>query len=76
MKSTNNQPARLYGTAKIYNFENLKEITVTNLTFRPIIDQTGTFTHNAVKLIPIYLRPLCKNEYSINDTEKFLSTLS
>ena len=30
------------------------------------------FTYNASKLI----RPLCKNEYSINDTQKFPSLLS
>ena len=28
------------------------------------------------KVILDYLRPLCKNEYSINDTQKFPSMLS
>ena len=44
--------------------------------FRPIIDETGTFTYNAAKVISDYLRPLCKNEYSINDTQIFPSMLS
>ena len=34
------------------------------------------FTCNAVKSISDYLRPLCKNEYSINDTQKVPSMLS
>ena len=33
--------------------------------------QTGTFTYNAAKVISNYLRPLRKNEYSVNDTQKF-----
>ena len=76
MQPDTNQPARLYGTAKTHKFEILEDITVENLKFRPIIDQTGTFTYNAAKVISDYLRPLCKNEYSINDTQKFPSMLS
>ena len=68
MKPDSNQPTRLYGTAKTHRFEFLEDITVAKLKFRPIIDQTGTFTYNAAKVISDYLRPLCKNEYSINDT--------
>ena len=68
MKPDNNQPARLFGTAKTIKFDNLEDITVGNLKFRPIIDQTRMFTYNAVKAILGYLRPLYKNEYSINDT--------
>ena len=76
MKPDINQPAHLYGTAKTYKFETLEDITVANLKFRPIIDQTGTFTCNVAKVISDYLRPLCKNDYSINDTQKFPSMLS
>ena len=71
MKADHNQPARLYGTAKTHNFETLFDITVVYLKFRPIIDQTGTFMYNAAKVMSDYLRPLCKNEYSINDTLRF-----
>ena len=76
MKPDSNQPVRLHGTAKTHKFETLEDITVVNLKFRPIIDQTWTLTYNATKVIPDYLRPLCKNEYSVNDTQKFLSMLS
>ena len=61
MQPDSNQPARLYGTAKTHKFESLEGITAANLKFRPIIDQTGTFTHNAVNVISDYSRPLCKN---------------
>ena len=76
MKPDSNQPSRLYGTAKTHKFETLVDITVANLKFRPIIDQTGTLTYNSAKVISDYLRPLCKNEYSINDAQKFPSMLS
>ena len=41
-----------------------------------MFDQTGTLTYNAAKVISDYLKPLCKNEYSINDTQKFPIMLS
>ena len=72
MQPDTNQPARLYRTAKTHKFETLEDITVVHLKFRPIIDQTGTFTYNVAKDISDYLRPLCKNEYSINDTQKLI----
>ena len=75
MQPDSNQPARLYGIAKTHIFETLEETTVANLKFRPITNQTGTVTYNAAKVISDYFRPLCKNEYSINDTQKFLSIL-
>ena len=71
-----NQPAHLHGTAKTHKFETLEDITVSNLKFQPIIDQTGMFTYNAAKVISDYLRPLCKNEYAINAIQKFPSMLS
>ena len=71
MKPDSNQPTRLYGTAKTRKFEFLEDITVAKLKLRPIIDQTGTFTYNAAKVISDYLRPLCKNKYSNKDTQKF-----
>ena len=76
MKPDSNQPARLYGTAKTHKPEFLDEITVANLKFRPIINQTRTFTYNAAKVMLDSLRLLCKSEYSINDTQKFPNTLS
>ena len=50
-----NQLAHLYGTAKTHKFETLEDITIVNLKFRPIIDQAGTFTYNAAKVISDYL---------------------
>ena len=67
MQSDSNHPARLYGTAKTHRFETLEEITVENLR---------TFMYNAANVIPDYLRPSCKNDCSINDTQKFPSMLS
>lgn len=46
MKFDSNQPACLFGTAKTHHFENLKDSTVAKLKFKPIINQTGTFTAN------------------------------
>ena len=76
MKPDSNQPAHLYGTNKTPKVENLEGITVANLKLRPTIDQTGTFTYNVAKVISEYLRPLCENEYSINDTQKCPNILS
>ena len=76
MKPDRNQPARFQGRIKTHNGENLKEITVANLKFRPIIDQTGTFTYNTAKVILDYLRPLCKNQDFIDGTQKFPNMLS
>ena len=44
MYPTSNQPAQLYGTAKTHKHENIDEINVQSLNFRPIIAQTGTYT--------------------------------
>ena len=76
MQPDSSQPARLYGKAKTHKFENLENITVVNLKFRPIIDQTRTFMYNLAKVISDYLTTLCKNGYSINDTQNFSSMLS
>ena len=76
MRPVSNQPARIYGTAKAHKFENVKNITPQNLKCRPIIDQTGTFTYKATKVISSYLKPLCQNEYSISDTQQFPNMLS
>ena len=42
---------------KTHKFNDLNEITVEQLKFRPIKDQTGTATYNAVKVIGEYLKP-------------------
>ena len=37
MKSDSNEPVHLSGTAKTHKFENLEDIIVVNLKFRPVI---------------------------------------
>ena len=66
-----NQPAKLYGTAKTHKFNNIQEINKERLKFRPIIDQTGTYSYNTAQVISQYLKPLCKNEVKINETQSF-----
>ena len=68
---TSNQPARIYASAKTHKFSFVDSVNINDLKFRPIIDQTGTMTNNAAKVISGYLRPLCKNKYTINDTLSF-----
>ena len=75
MRPVSNQPGRLYATAKTHKFSSLDEITIEKLKFRPIISQVGTYTYNAAKVIADYLKPLCQNEYKINDTQSFPSML-
>ena len=65
-----NQPGRLYATAKTRKFNDLDEVTVEKLKFRRMVDQTGTGTYNAAKVIREYLKPLGFNEYKINDCLK------
>ena len=71
MRPKSSQPARLYATGKTRKFSNLDEITVEKLKFRPIVDQTGTVTYVAAKVIGEYLKPLVFNEYKANDCLKF-----
>ena len=71
MRPKSNQPARLYATAKTHKFNNLDKVTVEKLKFRPIVDQTGTATYDAAKVIGEYLKPLALNEYKINGCLKF-----
>ena len=75
MRPVSNQPGRLYPTAKTHKFSLLDEITIEKLKFRPIISQVDTYTYNAAKVIANYLKPLCQNEYKINDTQSFPSML-
>ena len=50
-----NQPVKLFATAKTHKFNNIEDINVDELKFRPIIDQTGTFTCNCSKVTAEYL---------------------
>ena len=71
MRPKSNQLARLYATAKTNKFNNLDEVTVEKLKFILIVDQTGTATYGAAKVIGEYLKALALDEYKINDCLKF-----
>ena len=70
-----NQPGRLFATAKTHKFDCINDITLEQLKFRPIIDQTGTYIHNASNVFEKYLRSLSKNKFSNDDTFTFLKFL-
>ena len=71
MLPTSNQSARIYASAKTHKFSSVDSVNINDLKFRPIIDQTGMITYIAAKVTSDYLRPLCKNKYTINDTLSF-----
>ena len=75
MRPASHEPGKLYATAKTHKFNSLDDITVDNLKLRPIISQIGTYTYNASRVISQYLKPLCENEYKINDTQTFASMI-
>ena len=55
MYPQNNQPAKLYETAKTHKFNNINEFKKEKLKFRPISDQMGAYTYNAAQIISKYL---------------------
>ena len=72
-----NQPGKFYGTAKTNKFNTVNEITISNLKFRPLIAQTGTYMYNAVQtymynavqVVAQYLKLSCSdNIYIIRST--------
>ena len=75
MRPNSNQPARLFATAKTRKFSNFEDIDINNLKIRPIVDQTGTHTDAAAKVISGYLQPLTNNEYVITNTLTFADSI-
>ena len=75
MTPASHEPGKLYATAKTHKFNWLDDITVENLKVCPIISQIGTYTYNTSRVISQYLKPLCENEYKINDTQTFASMI-
>ena len=75
MRPSSNQPARFFATANTHKFDNFKDINKENLKLRPIIDQTGTATYHASKVVANYLRPLTNNKFVIKDCLLFPDTL-
>ena len=71
MLPKSNQPGQLYGTATTHKFDNIEDITLENLKFRPMIPQSGTYTYYAGQVIADYLKPLCSdNDYIIRNTQE------
>ena len=68
MLPTTNEPARIYASTQTHKFSSVDSVNINDLKFRLIINQTGTMTYNAAKVISYYLRPLCKTKYTINDS--------
>ena len=52
MRLVSNEPARLYGTTKTYEFDYINNITCISIKFRPIIDQTVFYTYSTAQTIP------------------------
>ena len=71
MKPVSNQPARFFATAKTHKFQSFDDITLEELKLRPIVDQTGTHTHKAAKVVSKYLKPLAKNDFVIKNSLTF-----
>ena len=68
--------SRIYGTGKSQKLNNLSDITIEVLKFRPIIAQNGTYTYNAAQVIGEYLKPLTdNNDYIIRNTQEFASMI-
>ena len=71
MWPVSSQPGRFFATAKTHKFSSIDEITLADLTLRPIIDQTGTHVYKASLVISKFLEPLTRNKYVINNTLAF-----
>ena len=56
--------------------EDPRDMTRKNIKFQQITDETGTYIYNAAQAVSNNLEPLCKNEYTINDTQIFSQELS
>ena len=70
MLSSSNQPAQVQGTAKTHKFDDINEIAVDQLKFRPIIAQTGTYMYKTAQVISEYLKPLHENNnFVIKNTQ-------
>ena len=62
-------------TAKIHKFDRIEDINFQYREVRPIIDQSGTYIYNALKVIANYLKLLAKNDFIISDTLSFPNML-
>ena len=56
VRQVSNQQARFFATAKTHKFDDHSLINLDDLKFRPIIDQSNTYTYNAAKIVSDYLQ--------------------
>ena len=71
MRSISNQPVPFFATAKTQKLDTIQDINVKDLKLRPIIDQTGNYIYDASKVVPKFLKPLARNEFTISDALAF-----
>ena len=71
MRPVSNQLARFFATAKTHKFDNHSLISLDDLKFRPIKDQSNTYSYNAAKIVSDYLQLLTHNDYVIKETPTF-----
>ena len=71
MTPVSNQPARFSAIAKSHKFDVHFLINLDDLKFRPIIDQSNTYSYNAANKVSDYLQPLAHNDYVIKDILTF-----
>ena len=71
MRPVSNQLARFFATAKTHKFDNHSLISLDDLKFRPIKDQSNTYSYNAAKIVSDYLQLLTHNDYVIEETPTF-----
>ena len=58
MRLVSNEPARFFATTKTHKFDDHSLINLDDLKFRPVIDQSNTYSYNAAKIVSDYLQPL------------------
>ena len=69
VRPVSNHPIPLYASVKSH--KSVNDVNLDQLTFWPIMDQSGTYTYNAGQVISNYLKPLWINEYNIKDILQF-----
>ena len=67
MRPVSNRPARLYASAKTHKFDNINDVNLDQLKFRPIMDQTGTIKDT------LQFPQLLKDLPPLKDDEEYVS---
>ena len=70
-----NKPESFFATVKTNKSDRIEDINFQVLKVRPIVDQSGTYIYNVLKVIANYLTLLAKNDFIISDTLSFPNML-